>query len=96
MEEKVRVQLKQRGPLTHRELKQFTNAKRYGLWFLDKAVKNLSSELDPEILLTKDGKRWRHIANFWKSVVKSVVIYCYYCDYLKIVYISTIFTVLTV
>ena len=40
MEEKIRRQLGKRS-MTSRELKQFTNAKKSGLWFFDSALNNL-------------------------------------------------------
>lgn len=41
LEEGIRRQLKQRGPLKVRELKKFTNAQRCGHWAFDRALQNL-------------------------------------------------------
>ena len=41
LEEKIRRQLEVRGPMTQRELIQFTNARRAGLYFFENAIKNL-------------------------------------------------------
>ena len=41
MEEKIRRQLKSRGDLGEREMKQFTNASRNGLWAYQTARDNL-------------------------------------------------------
>jgi hypothetical protein len=41
MEEKIRRVLKARGALTDRELRQYTNANRSGLWAYQAAKKNL-------------------------------------------------------
>ena len=54
MEEKIRRQLKAKGNLTRRELSQYTNANRSGIWYLDNALLNL--EKVGEITLEKVGK----------------------------------------
>jgi hypothetical protein len=41
MEEKIRRQLETKGKLTRRELSQYTNAGRSGIWYFDKALSNL-------------------------------------------------------
>jgi hypothetical protein len=57
MEEKIRRQLKSRGPLKDWELKQKVNANRAGLWVFDTAKKNL--ERANEIAWIKESKKWR-------------------------------------
>jgi hypothetical protein len=46
MEESIRRQLSKRGKMTDRELRQYTNAKRVGLWAYDAAIKNLRNHAD--------------------------------------------------
>jgi hypothetical protein len=46
MEERVRRQLKAHGPRTRRELIQFTNAHRVGLWALNNAIENMKKALE--------------------------------------------------
>jgi hypothetical protein len=46
LEEKIRRQLKTRGPLSDRDLRRYTNAHRYGLWAYNQAVKNLFAAKD--------------------------------------------------
>jgi hypothetical protein len=46
MEESIRRQLSKRGRMTDRELRQYTNAKRVGLWAYDAAIKNLRNHAD--------------------------------------------------
>jgi hypothetical protein len=41
LEELIRRTLRSRGPLTERDLRMFTNAKRYGLWAFKQALVNL-------------------------------------------------------
>jgi hypothetical protein len=41
LEELVRRALRSRGPLTERDLRNFTNAKRYGLWAFKQALDNV-------------------------------------------------------
>jgi len=58
MEEKIRRVLKTHGELTIRELKQFTNANRTGIWFFDTAVENLkrSNEIEYREEITLSGQ----------------------------------------
>lgn len=42
LEEKIRRQLRSRGPLSGRDLRRFTHAKKDGLWVFQQAVKNLT------------------------------------------------------
>lgn len=41
MEEKIRRVLLARGPMTQRELRQFTNTRKEGIWVFETAIKNL-------------------------------------------------------
>ena len=54
MEEKIRRQLESRGELTRRELSQYTNANRSGIWNFDNALLNL--EKAGEIRCERVGK----------------------------------------
>ena len=42
MEESIRRQLTNRGPMTERELKQYTNATRSGLFIFNQSLSNLT------------------------------------------------------
>ena len=57
MEEKIRRQLRAKGPLPQRALQQFTNAGRSGLWTFTTALANLRKA---EEISLSDGreKRW--------------------------------------
>ena len=46
MEEKIRRQLEQRGPMNDRKLRQYTNANRVGGWALKAAINNLLDQRD--------------------------------------------------
>lgn len=55
MEEKIRRQLKGRGPQRDRDLKRHTNANRVGLWVYQKATDNLSGAGE----ITRDHGWWK-------------------------------------
>ena len=57
MEEKIRRALK-RGPKKDRDLKRAVHAHRAGTLFYDKAVKNLSGGISPDIEFIKKTKEW--------------------------------------
>jgi hypothetical protein len=57
MEEKILQQLKQRGALTRRELRAFTNAGRDGIKVFDEAVKNLKGECEIAVPTEKNGNK---------------------------------------
>lgn len=59
MEEKIRRILKARGELTTRELKQYTNANRVGIWFYYTAIDNLKRSL--EIIYGSETQKWELI-----------------------------------
>ena len=46
LEELIRRQLRNRGPLSKRDLRRFTHADRYGLWAFNAALRNLQSGSD--------------------------------------------------
>jgi len=56
LEESIRRNLKNRGNLTDRSLKQYTNAYKYGLWYYTTAISNL--EKSHEIAWNKNNKAW--------------------------------------
>ncbi len=56
MEEKIRRQLERKRSMKVRELKQFCNAKKSGLWFFKCALKNLQD--GEEIIFDKATKCW--------------------------------------
>jgi hypothetical protein len=62
LEEKIRRQLSNRGTLTDRQLRQYTNANRDGLWAFDMALQNLHKAND---IRRGSDQKW--------AVVKSVV-----------------------
>uniref|UniRef100_A0A6M3LDK6 DUF3987 domain-containing protein n=1 Tax=viral metagenome TaxID=1070528 RepID=A0A6M3LDK6_9ZZZZ len=57
MEEKIRRTLDNKGPLTDRELKQWSNAHRSGLWLYSIAMGNLRRE--KEIVLDRKSQKWK-------------------------------------
>ena len=57
MEERIRRLLKNKGPLTGRELKQGTNARRVGRWCFDTALNNLVK--GQEVKKYEEGKTER-------------------------------------
>jgi len=46
MEKSIRRQLQNRGPLSERDLRKFTNASRVGQWVFQTALKNLQTAND--------------------------------------------------
>lgn len=53
LEQGIRRQLHARGPLAERQLRQFTNADKKGLWAFRTAMENLKTAKD--ILVRSDG-----------------------------------------
>jgi len=56
LEEKIRRTLNKKGSITERELKQFTNASRTGLWLFMTALSNLRNS--GEVTIDKSTKKW--------------------------------------
>jgi hypothetical protein len=56
MEEKIRRVLTARGPLSSRELRQYTNTHKEGIWLFETAIRNLSKISD--ITFLKAEKRY--------------------------------------
>jgi len=56
MEQRIRNVLRDRGPLTERELKQYSSARRTGLWIYTSAMQNLRKER--EVALSKSDRKW--------------------------------------
>ena len=56
MEQRIRNVLRDRGPLTERELKQYSNATRTGLWIYTSAMQNLRKER--EVAINKSDRKW--------------------------------------
>jgi hypothetical protein len=66
LEETIRRQLAGRGPLTKRELLQFTNARRSGGWYFDEAIKSLVKMGD----VRQDPPGKFQLSGEWVGVVK--------------------------
>lgn len=71
LEEKIRRQLTERGPLSERDLRRYTNARREGLWVFRKAMENLRAA--GEINYEPHTRRYSMRLDEDQSVVKNVV-----------------------